>query len=162
MAYLIGHYKIILRIFGLVLYALSLPVPHHLYPIAAKAYDELCSSQGMVFVDAPPSFAQDVITIVILAVPLVFARSTVVVATNAIFALVTASMAAHLFKTAGNTPYECFTINGWYQDRTSGLDDFEWWILSAGVFSCILLLADWSIWLVRKPMMFKANAPAEP
>ncbi|MGY4479114.1 hypothetical protein [Bradyrhizobium sp. USDA 3364] len=95
MAYLIGHYKIILRIFGFSLYALSLPVPHHLYPLAAKAYNELCSSQGMVFAGGPPSFAQDVITIIIVALPLLFARSVVVVATNVILALITASMAAH-------------------------------------------------------------------
>jgi hypothetical protein len=47
---------------------------------------------------------------------------------------------------------------GIYEDRTSGLDGFDVWLVAAAFFSYVLLLVDWAIWSVKRLIAFRANA----
>jgi hypothetical protein len=116
-----GYFRTVCRLASLVSYGLSLLILHHVHPIAAKAYDDLCSRQGITFGDGH-SVRDLGITIIVFAVPLFLARSNALIATNLIIGLTIILAASSLFSTAGNTPYECFTTMGIYEDRTSGLD----------------------------------------
>ena len=106
---------------------------HHVHPIAAKAYDDLCSSQGVTFGEGH-SVRDLGITIVVFAVPIFLARSNALIVANLIVGLTTILGASALLHTAGNTPYECFTTMGMYEDNTSGLDGFEFWLVVAACF----------------------------
>lgn len=152
-----GYFRTVCRLASLVAYSLSLLIVDHVHPIAAKAYDDLCSSQGMTFGEGH-SVRDLGITIIVFAVPLFLARSNTLIATNLIIGLITISAASALFYTAGNTPYECFTTMGIYEDRTSGLDGFEWWLLFAASFSYVLLVVDMAIWGAKRLIASMANA----
>jgi hypothetical protein len=133
-----------------VAYGLSLLVIHHAEPIAAKAYNDLCASQGRTFGEGASIETLGVILIVI-ALPLISARSNVLIAVNLALSLLTLILGAGgPLLTAGNTPYECFTQAGTYEDHTSGLDDFESWVLVVIFFSYLFLLVDLIIWAVKK------------
>ena len=131
---------------SLACYSLSLFAYHHAYPIAAKVYNDLCSSRGITFHEEWYSTSEYWIALIVLAVPVLLARSRALVVANLVLGLISALVAASLLTTAGNTPYECFTVNGWYEDRTSGLDDVDWWLLFAAFLSYALLLIDLAIW----------------
>jgi hypothetical protein len=151
------YFRTVCRLASLVAYGLSLFILDHVHPIAAKAYDDLCSSQGTTF-GAAHSVREFVIAAIIFAVPLFLARSNALIATNLIIGLVTISAASLLLHTARNTPYECFTTMGTYEDHTSGIDGFEFWLIVAA-FSCyVLLVIDLAIWGVKRLITFRANA----
>jgi hypothetical protein len=151
-----GYFRTVCRLTSLVAYGLSLLIFHHVHPIAAKAYADLCSSQGMTFGEGP-SVRYLGITIIVFAVPLFLARSNALIATNLIIGLATILGASSLFSTAGNTPYECFTTMGIYEDRTSGLDDFDFWLVVAAFVSYVLLVVDLAVWSVKRLIAFRAN-----
>lgn len=152
-----SYFRTVCRLVSLVAYGLSLLILRHVHPIAAKAYDDLCSSQGMTFGEGHS--ARDLgITIIVFAFPIFLARSNALIATNLIIGLITISAASALLYTAGSTPYECFTTMGTYEDNTSGLDGFEWWLAFAAFFSYVLLAMDTAIWSVKKLIAFRANA----
>jgi hypothetical protein len=155
--YLVGYFRTMCRLASLVAYGLSLLILHHVHPIAAKAYDDLCSSQGMTFYEGY-SVRDLGITIIVIAVPLFLARSKAVIATNLIIGLTVISAASTLLYAAGNTPYECFTTMGTYEDHTSGLDGFELWLVVAAFFSYVLLVIDLAIWSAKMLIAFTANA----
>lgn len=151
-----GNFRTVCRLASLVAYGLSLLIFRHLHPIAAKAYADLCSSQGMTFGEGPSDQYLG-ITIIVFAVPLFLARSNALIATNLIIGLITILGAISVFSTAGNTPYECFTIMGIYEDRTSGLDGFDFWLVIAVFVSYVLLLVDLAVWIVKRLIAFRAN-----
>jgi hypothetical protein len=155
--YLVGYFRTICRLASLVAYGLSLLILHHVHPIAAKAYDDQCSSQGMTFGEGY-SIRDLGITIIVLAVPLFLAHSKALIATNLIIGLTVISAASALLYTAGNTPYECFTTMGTYEDHTSGLEGFELWLVAAAFFSYVLLVIDLAIWSAKRLIGFRANA----
>jgi hypothetical protein len=144
------------RLASVISYGLSLLIFHHLHPIAAKAYEDLCSRHGMTFPEGPSARYLGTMMIV-LAVPLLLARSNILIATNLIMGLITILGACSLFATAGNIPYECFTIGGYYEDRTSGLDDFDWWLLCAVLLSYGFLVIDLTVWSVKRLIALRAN-----
>jgi hypothetical protein len=90
-------------------------------------------------------------------VPIFLARSNALIVANLIVGLTTILGASALLHTAGNTPYECFTTMGMYEDNTSGLDGFEFWLVVAAFFSYVLLLIDLAIWSVKRLIAFRAN-----
>lgn len=140
--------RVTCRLASLLFYSLSLLVVHHAHPTAAKAYNDLCSSQGMTFGDGPSVNFLGMILIT-FAFPQLLARSNAVILTNFIVGLITIWSAWLLLQTAANTPYECFTQAGTYEDHTSGLDGFELWFGFAGLLSYVLLVVDLTVWSVR-------------
>jgi hypothetical protein len=151
-----GYFRTMCRLVSLLAYGLSLFIFHHVHPIAAKAYNDLCSSQGVTFGEGY-SVRGLGIAIIVFAVPLFLARSNALIAANLIVSLITILGAGTLLYSAGITPYECFTTMGIYEDRTSGLDGFEFWLLVAAFFSYVLLLIDLAIWGVKRLIAFRAN-----
>jgi hypothetical protein len=142
-------FKTAFRLVSLLLYGFSLLLFYHAQPIAAKAYNDLCSSQGITFHE-PESATFLIVVLVIGALPLLLSRSNAMVLTNLILGVITIFGAGLLLSTAANTPYECFTQAGTYEDRTSGLDGFEMWFGFAIVLSYIFTVIDLAIWSVRK------------
>lgn len=149
-----GNLRMACRFASLLLYGLSLLVVHHAQPIAAKAYNDQCSSQGMTFGDGLPANFLGM-TLVIVALPLLLARSNALVLINLILGLITIGGAGSLLGTAGNTPYECFTQAGTYEDHTSGLDGFSMWFGFAALLLYVLLVVDLTIWGFRKLIALK-------
>jgi hypothetical protein len=142
-------FRMMCRLASLLCYGLSLFIVHQVHPIAAKAYNDLCSSQGVTFGEGRSvNFLG--ITLVVFAIPLFLARNHVLIITNLVIGLITILGAISLLYTAGDTPYECFTQAGTYEDHTSGLDGFELWFCFAALLSYVLLLVDLAIWCVRK------------
>jgi hypothetical protein len=137
------------RLASLLFYGLSLLIIHHAQPMAAKAYNDLCSSQGTTFGEGLSVNFLGVM-LIIVALSLFLARSNALVLTNLIAGLITICGAGSLLSTASNTPYECFTQAGTYEDHTSGLDGFEMWLVFATLLSYVLLVVDLAIWSVRK------------
>jgi hypothetical protein len=144
------------RLASLIACGLSLLIMHQAYPIAAKAYNDLCSIQGTTFGEGY-SVRELGIAMLVLAVPLFLTRSNALIATNAIIGLVTIAIAGTLLITAANTPYECFTQAGTYEDNTSGLEGLELWLVFAAFLSYVLLTIDLAIWSVRKLMALRAG-----
>jgi hypothetical protein len=122
--------------------------------MAAKAYDDLCASQGTTFAGGE-SVGTLIILMTLIAAPLVFARSNSLIVVNIIIGLLTLLGAHGLLSTAANTPYECFTQDGTYEDNTSGLVGFGFWIVFAIFLSYVLLLVDLIIWAVRKVLTLR-------
>jgi hypothetical protein len=145
----LGYLRAFGRIASLLAYGVSLLAVYYLQPTAAKVYDDLCASQGMTYGDGE-SAQSLAILMILVAVPVLFARSNVLVLVNSYISLMTALAANALRSTVGNKPYECFTIMGTYEDRTSGLEDFVWVVFGVCLFSYILLLIDLGIWAGRK------------
>jgi hypothetical protein len=117
--------------------------------VAAKVYDDLCSSQGITYGEAES--ANTLIGIFLAFVlPLFLARSNFVIAVNVILGLITAFCATALWTTVANTPYECFTVDGHYDDRTSGLVGTEMWFLIAAALSYIFVVVDLAVWTFLK------------
>ena len=131
------------------LYGLSLIVFYRAQPIAAKAYNDLCSSQGITFHDLETTNAL-IGAFVLFVPPLFLARSSPLVIINLILGVVTIFGAGLLLGTAANTPYECFTQAGTYEDHASGLDGFEMWFMLTAVLSYFLLTIDLAVWSIRK------------
>jgi hypothetical protein len=99
-------------------------------------------------------------TLIIVALPLFLARGNAFVLTNLIVAMITTCGATSLLYTAANTPYECFTQAGTYEDHTSGLDGFEFWFGFVVFLSYVLLVVDLTIWSVRM-LMASGRTPRE-
>lgn len=143
--------KTSLRFAPLLFYSFSVLVIGYAHPVAAKAYNDLCSSQGMSFGEGL-SAGFLCMALAIVALPPFLARSTALVVANFIIGLVTISGAGLVLHTAANIPYECFTQAGTYEDHTSGLDGFVLWFAFAAVVAYVLLVVDLTIWGVRKLM----------
>lgn len=137
------------RFASLLFYSLSLLIFYCAQPIAAKAFNDLCSSQGITFHDSETT--KVLIAAFVLVVPPIFlGRSSALVTTNLILGAITIFVAGSLLGTAANTPYECFTQAGTYEDHTSGLDGSEMWFTLAAALSYFLLTIDLAVWSVRK------------
>jgi hypothetical protein len=134
---------------SLVAYGISLLLLHFAEPIAAKAYNDLCSSQGVQFGAGEPIEAL-VVGFIVLAIPLFLARSDTLVLANLTISAITVLAGSGLLVTARDAPYECFTQAGTYEDHTSGLDGFEMWLFFAAFLSYVLLVIDLAIWCAKK------------
>ncbi|WP_128970442.1 hypothetical protein [Bradyrhizobium tropiciagri] len=95
--------KVPLRLTPLLFYGLSVPIVRYAYPIAAKAYNDLCSSQGMTFGEGL-SASHLGIALVIVSLPLFLARGNALVLANLTIGLVTICGAGSVLHTAANTP----------------------------------------------------------
>jgi hypothetical protein len=144
-----SYFRPICRLVSLLGNGAALLIVHYVQPIAAKSYNDLCASQGMNFGDGESAIALW-IAVGIIAVPIFLARGNILVVTNLILSSITLLGSSGLFATAGNTPYECFTTGGTYEDHTSGLDGFAYWYAFVLVLSYLLLFIDLSIWVARK------------
>jgi len=151
------HFRAGFRLASAVAYGVSFFIAHYVQPIAAKAYNDLCALQGMTFGDGLPVREIEIFAIA-LAVLLLLARSNILVVVNLIGSLITVLGASTLLSTAGNTPYECFTSQGTYEDNTSGLYGFGFWLVAVVFLSYIALLIDLLIWAIRKAVAFRAES----
>lgn len=127
----------------------SLIFLHHAQLLAEKVYDDLCSREGITFAE-PTSAIGLALIIVVFSVPTLLARSRALVVANLTASLVTVGSAALLLFTASDTPYECFTMGGDYEDHTSGLLEFELWGAFVLLLSSALLFIDLSLWALKK------------
>ncbi len=142
------------RLASTCLYGLSLIVFYHAQPIAAIAYNDLCSSRGVTFHDLETTNAL-IAAFVLIVPPLFLGRSSPLVIINLILGVITIFGAGSLLNTAANTPYECFTQAGTYEDHTSGLDGFEMWFMLTAVLSYFFLTIDLAAWSIRKWAMHR-------
>jgi hypothetical protein len=147
------RFKAACRFASILAYGFSLLIVRHVQPIAAKAYDDLCASQGVTF-GIGESDRHLMIAMFVIAVPVLLARSKATVGVNLIVALMTVIGAAGLLSTAADTPYECFTQAGTYEDHTSGLDGFSLWFGFIAFISYVVLMVDLTVWVIgqrRRP-----------
>jgi hypothetical protein len=156
----LGYLRAFARIASLLACGVSLLTVYYLQPIAAKVYNDLCASQGMTY-PGGESVQTLGILMLLIAVPILLARSNLLVFINLYISLMTVLLANALRSTAGNTPYECFTIMGTYEDRTSGLENFVWSFLAVCLFSNLLLLIDLGIWVGRKLVTLWATSQSQ-
>ena len=131
------------RLATLAAYGGSLIFLHYAELLAEKAYDDLCSREGITFHE-PTSAMSLVLFMVVFSVPTLFCSRALVVA-NLTASLITAAGAVLLLFTASNTPYECFTTSGTYEDHTSGLEEFTLWGVFVLLVSFALLFIDLSV-----------------
>jgi len=111
-------FRIIFRLATLVAYSGSLILLHHAEFLAESVYDNLCSREGIAF-DKPISATGLALVMVVLSIPTVLARSRALIAANLVASLFTVAGALLLLSTASDTPYECFTMGGTYEDHTA-------------------------------------------
>jgi hypothetical protein len=91
------------RLASLVAYGLSLLILHFDEPIAAKAYNDLCSSQGIKFHPGEPVGVL-VVGLMVFAIPLLLARSNALILANLIIGSITVLTVSGLSVTAEDTP----------------------------------------------------------
>jgi hypothetical protein len=122
---------------------------YHAGALALDTYNEACAI-GDRFVDSfqdPPSTLTW--ALLILAMPVLFARSGLLIKTNAVFSLVTLLCAAHLFISTKTLPDECVTTSGTYEDHASGLGEFVLFVLLVILLSYVFAAIDLLTWGVR-------------
>ncbi|WP_035647742.1 hypothetical protein [Bradyrhizobium sp. ORS 285] len=136
------------RFASLLAYGGALSIYHHAQPIAAKAYNEPCAGQGMLFGE-PTSVGALLLVLLVAAVPVLLVRGTASVMLNLGLGLVELVAAMSLLATAGRPPYECFTQAGTYEDHVSGLGEFELASVLLVLLSHLLLAVDLLTRMVR-------------
>ena len=144
-----ASYWRIVRVLGAVAYGVALFIYYRAEPVAAAAYDKLCGAQGASYGDRE-SAGFLLITLLVLLFPLVAARSRIAVTACVALSLITLVGALGLLVTAGDTPYECFTQAGTYEDHTSGLEGFSWWVGGVVLLTWVAALVDLTIWSALK------------
>jgi hypothetical protein len=145
----LDSFKVKFRLATLAVYGGSLVFLHYAEVIAERVYDDLCSREGITFSKPMPAVVL-VLIMLVFSVPTLLARSRVVIVTNLTAGLITAAGAVLLLFTASNTPYECFTMGGDYEDHTSGLGEFTLWGIFVFLLSFALLFIDLSVWALKK------------
>jgi hypothetical protein len=141
------------RFLTLTAYGGSLILSHHAELLTERVYNGLCSNEGITF--AKPTTAVTLALIMaVFSVPAILARSRALIVSNLAVSLITAGAATVLLFTASDTPYECFTMGGTYEDHTSGLGEFELWGAFVSMVSFALLVIDLSIWTSRKVAVY--------
>jgi hypothetical protein len=138
------YIRVISRLSCLLAYALSFFLAHYVQPIVAKAYNDLCAAQGATFGNGISDI--ELLSIfAVLSIVTFLTRSTILLVTNSVVSFIKLFGAVLLLSTAGNTPYECFTSAGTYEDNTSGLEGFGLWVASATVFLVAFLCVDLTV-----------------
>jgi hypothetical protein len=137
------------RLTTLAAYGASLIFLHLAELFAEKVYDDLCAPEGITFGKPMPVMTLALV-MVVFSIPPLLARSRAVIVANLTMSLITAGWAMLLLSTASDTPYECFTMGGTYEDHTSGLGGFELWAAFVLLLSFTLLFIDLSMWVVKK------------
>lgn len=138
-----------LRLATLAAYGGSLILFHHAERLAETVYNNLCSREGITFAK-PTSVTSLLLIMGVIAAPTLIARSRALVITNFAAALITVGAALILESTASDTPYECFTMGGNYEDHTSGILGFVLWGAFVLLVSLALLFVDLSVWAFKK------------
>ncbi|MGJ4998429.1 hypothetical protein ACQR0Z_28660 [Bradyrhizobium sp. HKCCYLS3077] len=137
------------RFASLLGYGGALAIYHHAQPMAAKAYNDLCAGQSMIFYGATPIIWLGV-ALLVAGVPAVLVRGAVSLVLNLVLGLVALRAGISLLGTAGQPPYECFTQAGTYEDNVSGLGDFELLSTLLVLLSYVLLVAELVIRMRRR------------
>jgi hypothetical protein len=147
------YVRSISRLICVLAYGLSLIVAHHVQPIVAKAYNDVCAVQGVTY-GSGDSVQTLLLAFAILSTVILLSRSTTLIVVNLIVSSITLLGAVGLLFTARNTPYECFTTMGTYEDHTSGLEGFGFWVAVVCGALVMLLCVDLAVWIVKKAVRF--------
>jgi hypothetical protein len=145
----LGSFVIKCRLATLTAYGGSLVLFHHAEFLAQEVYNDLCSREGIRFAK-PTSVMNLILVMVVFCIPVLLARSRTLIVTNLAASLITAGCAVLLLFTALNTPYECFTMGGDYEDHASGLPEFILWSIFVLLSSFALLFIDLFVWALKK------------
>jgi hypothetical protein len=153
------YVRSISRLICVLAYGLSLIIAHHVQPIVAKAYNDVCAVQGVTY-GSGDSVQTLLLAFAVLSAVILLTRSTTLIVVNLIVSSITLLGAVGLLFTAGNTPYECFTTMGTYDDHTSGLEGFGFWVAVVCGAVVMLLCVDWAVWIVKKAVGSGGQAPS--
>jgi hypothetical protein len=99
---MLSYFRPVFRLVSLQANGFALLIVYYVQPIAAKAYNDLCASQGVTFGDGR-SVQSLCITMALVSVPIIVARSNILIVGNLAVSLITVLGAISLYKTAGNT-----------------------------------------------------------
>jgi len=132
------------RLAALAAYGVSLILFHFAELHAEKVYDDLCSHEGITFGEPSPILTL-VAILAVFSVPTLLARSRAMIFAGLTASLTTVAGAVLLLFTASDTPYECFTMGGTYEDHTSGLLEFTLW-------SVVIVLASFAFLVIDLPV----------
>jgi hypothetical protein len=152
------HVKYLIRACSLGAFALSGPLVAQATVVAAKAYNDLCFNEAPLWRVPDGSAwsalaAMGVVGLIVL-LPMICSRSSSVVGMNLFLSIVTLVLACRLQTTAGTPPYECYSHNGTYEDRVSGLRDFDFWCLLVLIVLYVAFFVDWLVWFIRRMGVF--------
>jgi hypothetical protein len=141
--------RVMCRLVGLLAYGFVEIIYIHAQSTAFTAYNDVCSPEHRLFVQfyAPEGLA---IQWMMLALPILLARSDLIIKANLIMSLSAAVFAVRLLFSAQTPPTECVSMGGTYEDRASGLDEFGLYLLLLFVLSYIFVLVDLFGWAFRR------------
>ena len=126
-----------------------------------EAYNAFCAPGNRFFELSEASFTSALISIAILALPVVLSRTNVVLGINLTFSLFALIATARLPFTAQTSPYECASSGGAYADRVSGIPELELLLILFLFLSYVLLFLDWGVWgVISLKRVFRRPAPA--
>lgn len=152
-----GYFRAGFRMASGLAYSVSLFIAVYVQPIATRAYNDRCAAQGVTF-EAGLSASDIGLSAIAIAILLLLSRSNILVIGNLIISLIMVWSASKLFSTAGSAPFECFTRHGPYEDRTSGLEEFWFWLVAVILLSYFALLVDLLFWIIIKTAALWSSA----
>jgi len=148
------HVKYLIRASSLGAFALTGPLHTQAMALAAKAYNEACSHQALAWPVPDVGIWSSLLAVgvfgLIVLLPMVCSRSNSVIGMNLVLSIATLVLACRLQVTAGTPPYECYSHNGTYEDRVSGLSEFDLWALLVLIVFYVAFFVDWLVWFVRR------------
>jgi hypothetical protein len=123
------------------------PLWQHADVLALASYNERCEIGNRFYTGTG---THNFLSMLILFPPIILARSNRLIKALAILSVFMLLIAVRMVFTASTPPFECVSVDGHYNDRVSGLEDFDVYILLLVLASYLSLLVDWSIWGIRR------------
>src|SRR5262245_38206406 len=146
--------RYLIRACSLGTFALTGPLVHQATIVAARAYNDLCFNEAPLWRVPVGSIWLALGVGLIVLLPMICSRSNSVVVMILILSIVTFVLACRLQLTAGTPPYECYSHNRTYEDRVSGLRDYDTWALLVLIVLYVTFLVDWLVWFIRRMRVF--------
>jgi hypothetical protein len=145
------HLKFLIRACTLAAFGLTGPIVSQARNMAGKAYNDACFNDAPVI---PIHDTNDWLPFLgvglIVLLPVACARTRPVAGTNLLLSIVTLLLARRLLATAGTPPYECFSHGGTYEDRVSGLGEFDMWFFLTLLILYVTFFVNGLIWVIRQ------------
>jgi hypothetical protein len=145
------HLKSLIRACALAAFGLTGPIVSQAKNMAAKAYNDACFNDAPVI---PVHDTNDWLSFLgmglMVLLPVVCARTRPVAGTNLLLSIGTLLLACRLLATAGTPPYECYSHGGVYEDRVSGLVEFEMWFFLTLLILYLTFFVHGLIWVIRQ------------
>jgi hypothetical protein len=144
------HVKYLIRACSLGAFALTGPLAAQATIVAAKAYNDLCFNEAPLWRTPDGSIWLSLGVGLVVLLPTICSRSSSVVVMNLFLSIVTLLLACRVQATAGTPPYECFSHNGTYEDRVSGLRELDLWGSLILIVLYVAFVVDWLVWFIRR------------